>query len=93
MKCKYIKYSGHAINQMFKRQISKDEVSYVVDYGEVIKEYPDDKPYPSRLLMGYKNKRPLHVVLAFDNNSETCYIITAYVPDFKLWTEDFKKRR
>ncbi len=78
---------------MFKRQISKDEVRNIIDNGEVIKEYPEDKPYPSSLLLGFNNKHPLHVVLAFDNNSETCYIITAYVPDSNLWIEDYKKRR
>lgn len=93
MNCKYVKYSGHAINQMFQRRISKAEVRNVIDNGEVIKDYPDDKPYPSKLLLGFPNKRPIHVVLAHDEKNEACYIITAYAPDTRIWTEDFKKKR
>jgi hypothetical protein len=92
MYCKHVKYSGHAISQMFQRQISKEEVRDVIGTGEVIKEYPDDKPYPSKLLLGFPKKRPMHVVLAYDIKNETCYVITAYVPDPRLWDEDFKKK-
>ena len=88
----YVKYSGHALKQMFNRKISKDEVRNVIDNGEVIKEYPDDKPYPSKLMLGFRNNRPLHVVLSYDLENKTRYIITAYVPDPGIWDEDFKKK-
>jgi len=77
---------------MFNRKISKDDVSHVIDHGEVIKEYPDDKPYPSKLVLGFPKKRPIHVVLAYNTENETLYIITAYLPDPILWTRDFKKK-
>ena len=93
MYCRYVKYSGHAINQMFQRQISREEVRKVIDSGEVIKEYPDDKPYPSKLMLGFPQKKPVHVVLARDIITETCYIITAYVPNPELWTADFRKKK
>jgi hypothetical protein len=35
----------------------------------------------------------VHVVLARDIMTETCYIITAYVPDRELWTADFRKKK
>lgn len=36
----------------------------------VVKEdYPDDTPYPSRLLLGWHNNRPLNIVVA-DNFGE-----------------------
>ena len=61
--------------------------------GVVIKEYPDDTPYQSCLLLGFVNNKPIHVVFAVDDASETGIVITAYIPDPKLWTEDFKSRR
>ena len=91
--CKYIKFSGHAINQMFKRRISKQDVRFVIDNGETIKEYTDDKPFPSKLILGFTNKRALHVVLANDLEQETCYVITAYFPDAGLWDKDFKSKK
>ena len=45
------------------------------------------------LILGFIKKKPVHVVFAYDSLSETGYVITAYVPDSKLWEEDFKRRR
>jgi hypothetical protein len=42
-----IHFSGHAIVQMFKRNIKVDDVKQAVKGGKVIKSYPHDKPYPS----------------------------------------------
>jgi hypothetical protein len=36
----------HAIQRMFERQISPEDVRSVVESGETIQEYPDDIPYP-----------------------------------------------
>ena len=93
MECQNLKFTGHAIRQMFQRQITKDDVRYVINYGEVINDYPDDKPLPSKLLLGFSKKRPLHIVLANDIIHKTCYVITAYAPDQKLWTDDYKRRK
>jgi len=45
-------YRVHAIQRMFARKISKAELTYALDRAEVIEDYPDDKPYPSALLLG-----------------------------------------
>lgn len=42
----------HAIRRMFGHRISEDDVHQVLLTGEVIEEYPDDTPYPSRLVLG-----------------------------------------
>lgn len=86
-------FSGHALRQMFARVITADDVRGVVEEGEVITSYPDDRPYPSELLLGHRAGRALHVVLAYNADARTAYVVTAYVPDPKLWTEDFKTRR
>ncbi len=43
----------HAIKRMFQRRISKEDVQEVLETGETIETYPDDEPYPSRLLLGW----------------------------------------
>ena len=93
MDYKKVIFSGHAIRQMFQRVISKDDVLAVVQNGEVIIDYPDDKPYPSYLILGFVKNNPLHVVFALDEENQIGIVITAYVPDSQLWTEDFKSRR
>ena len=92
MKCRKIHFSGHATVQMFKRIIEVDHVEHVLQTGKVIKQYPDDKPYPSFLILGYIGKRPIHVVVSTDKKGN-CYIITAYEPDRKLWENDFETKK
>jgi len=92
MYCKHLIFTGHAIRKMFQRKRTKDDVRKVINHGEVISDYPDDKPFPSMLTLGFVEKRPVHVVLAYDNINETGYVVTTYVPDAKLWTENFKRR-
>jgi len=59
----------------------------------VIAEYPDDKPFPSCLLLGFAAGSALHVLAALDRGTQTCYVIAAYAPDPARWREDFKTRR
>lgn len=90
---KQLKFSGHAIKQMFERQISKEDVCHAIDNGETIKSYPEDKPYPNKLMLGFSGNRPIHVVLAYDDVKDVQIIITTYIPDPKLWSKDFKVKR
>jgi hypothetical protein len=40
-------YTNHAIKQMFQRNITTNEIEDVLKNGEVIFDYPNDKPIPS----------------------------------------------
>jgi len=86
-------YRTHAIERMYKRYISKQDVHHVLERGEVIEDYPDDTPYPSRLVLGWVEDRPLHVVAADNDDMRETIVITAYEPDPLLWEPDFRKRR
>lgn len=88
-----IQFTGHAIQQMFSRKITTDEVIDCVKNGEIIKSYSDDKPYPSYLILHYINDRPLHVVAAEEKDRSKVHIITAYIPSLDIWNKDFKKRK
>lgn len=78
----------HVVAQMFKRSISVQDIEHVISTGTVIMDYPDDEPYPSRLILGFIGKTPLHVVSAKNMAGETI-VITAYQPDKILWNNDF----
>jgi hypothetical protein len=91
--CKSIKYAEHAVVQMFKRNISTFEVELTIEKGQVIKNYPEDKPYPSWLMIGVLKDKIIHVVIAFNPTNEECIIITAYVPDPEIWNIDFKSKK
>jgi hypothetical protein len=78
---------------MFQRGVRRDAVNAGVSGGETIADYPDDNPYPSRLLLGFVESRPLHVVVAWDAGTGTCITVTAYEPQPEQWQQGFRKRR
>jgi hypothetical protein len=93
MRCTKFEYSNHAVAQMFKRGISADEVESVLQNGETIKEYPEDKPFPSCLMFHLTEAgRPIHVVVSQSVEDGVCYIITTYEPDSTLWQPNFKDK-
>jgi len=82
----------HAIQRMFQRNISEQDVRRILINGETIENYADDKPYPSRLILGWIDKRPIHVVMADNFKNNEIIIITVYEPDTSQWIDDFKRR-
>ena len=91
---KKILYLPHAIRQMIRpeRMISPEEVRYVVEYGEVVEDYPMDLRGHSSLLLGFHSKkRPIHVVCS--PKEDYLFIITAYIPSDEEWEKDYKKRK
>ncbi len=91
--CKEIIFSGHAVQRMFERGLKVAEVQFIIKSGEIIASYPDDRPLPSFLFLGWVRERPLHVVVAVDAEKQQCQVVTAYIPDPALWGRDFKTRR
>ena len=79
-------YRVHATLRMAERGVSRLEVEQTLGVGETIEGYPDDKPYPSRLLLATINGRPLHVVAAWNEGDQEWIVIMVYEPDPKDWT-------
>ena len=86
-------YRVHAVRRMFDRGITEAEVSRVLSDGEEIAAYPDDTPYPSRILLGWRGNRPLHVVAAYNVEDDEQIVITVYEPDPALWEDGFRRRK
>ncbi len=85
-------YRVHAIERMFERGITTADVRTVIEHGKPIEDYSPDTLYPSRLMLGWMAKRPLHVVAAFDAAADEVIGITAYEPDPAQWAEQFGRR-
>jgi len=84
-------YRAHAVQRMFERKISAKRARQVIEAGNTIEDYSDDMTGPSRLILGWEGKRPIHLVLS--ENTDGIVVITVYSPEPELWTKDFKKRR
>lgn len=89
-------YSQHAKLEMRKEEFGRivdGEVYEAVLTGEIIEEYPEDRPYPSVLIYGKtKADRPIHIVCSLDEEESLAIVVTVYEPDPDRWIE-FRKRR
>ena len=83
----------HAVERMFQHGVGEERVRQVLEDGETIREYPDDRPYPGRLVLGWNESGPLHVVAADNVEDETTFVITVDEPDPWLWESDFRRKR
>jgi DNA transposition AAA+ family ATPase len=88
-----IEWQKHALERMLERGISRDNVKTALLDGDIINVYPADKPYSSCLVYGEDGDEPYHVVVAYDEKNETCFIITVYRPDSRYFESDFKTRK
>lgn len=91
--CLTLHFSRHALERMFQRSIPPDAVHALLNRGEIIASYPDDRPYPSVLILGWYDNRPVHAVIAQNHEAQECQVITVYQPNPLLWNADFKSRK
>ena len=83
----------HAVQRMFERNVSAKKVSEALQSGETIEDYSSEMPEPSRLVLSFHGKRPLHIVASENPEANEVTIITVYTPDAAKWNKDFKRRR
>jgi len=88
-----IRITDHADEEAQADHLSFDEVFISVFQGEIIEEYPDDKPYPSCLIYGETFRRePVHSVWGYNRQNGWAVLITTYRPDPDRWI-NWRKRR
>ena len=89
---KCIAMTKHAKTRLTERNITIEDIKNAVRTGEIIKQYEDDTPFPSCLLLGLTEQNTyIHIVASID--SGYLYIITAYYPDGYDWKIDLKTRK
>lgn len=89
---KKIALTKHAKQRLAERDIKIADIVNCIKTGEIIKQYEDDKPLPSCLILGISTKdRNIHIVVSHDD--DFIYLITAYYPTSEHWKNDFKTRK
>lgn len=82
----------HARQRLVERSITVDDIIRCIETGEIIKQYEDDRPFPSCLILGKAvSGEHIHVVVSHDDI--WLYLITAYYPDSEIWEVDFKTKK
>ena len=54
----------HAVQRMFQRESGRKRSRKSSRLEKPSRRTPDDKPFPSRLMLGWSSSRPVHVVVA-----------------------------
>ena len=83
----------HAVQRMFEREVSVKNVLRAIESRETIEDYSSEMPEPSRLILGFQGKRPFHVVVSENPETNETTVITVYVPDPNKWKKDSRSRR
>ena len=87
-----IRITDHADEEAQNDRLSYDEIFSSVLSGAIIKDYRDDKPYPSCLMAENTfNGKPVHSVWAYNKETTWAVLVTAYLPDPVRWI-NWKKR-
>lgn len=87
-----IAITKHAKERLEERGIKVDDIVNCINSGEIIKQYVDDRPLSSCLILGKSClQKYMHIVLSRDDSF--IYVITAYFPDKDLWEDDLKTRK
>ena len=88
----WVRISDHADEEAFDDNLTYEEIYSSVIQGEVIEDYPNDKPYPSCLILGRNfSGEPIHSVWAYNPENLWTVLITVYRPDPERWI-DWKVR-
>lgn len=90
---KRIRITDHADEEVLSDHLTFDEIFFSVLQGEIIEDYPTDKPYPSCLIYGDNfHGEPIHSVWAYNQETKWTVLITVYRPDPNRWV-NWRKRR
>jgi hypothetical protein len=93
IRAKRIRITDHADEEAQADKLKYEEVYFSVLNGEIIEDYPKDKPYPSCLIYGQTFAgEPVHSVWAYNKKTKWAVLITVYRPDPKRWI-DYKVRK
>jgi hypothetical protein len=85
--------TDHADEEAQDDRLKFDEIFESVRHGEVIEDYPTDRPYPSCLIYGSNTKgSPIHSVWAYNEDNHWAVLITVYRPDPTRWV-NWRERR
>ena len=88
-----VRITDHADEEAEADRLTFDEIYFSVLYGEIMEDYPSDKPYPSCLVYGKTfGGTPVHSVWAYNEQSKWVVLVTVYRPDPDRWI-NWKERR
>lgn len=88
-----ILWTYHVNMRLGQRPITRQMILDATDSYEIVEAYPDDKYFPSYLLLGRTGDNTFHVLFGADVPGRNVRVVTAYVPSPEERELDLKTRR
>ena len=88
-----ILWTYHVNMRLGQRFIARETIIRATESYEIVEAYPEDKYFPSYLLLGKHGDEAFHVLFGADIEGQNVRIVTAYFPSPKEWEVDLKTRR
>lgn len=88
-----ILWTYHVNMRLGERPITRQMIVDATDSYAIVEEYPDDKYFPSYLLLGRTGDDAFHVLFGTDVSGRNVRVVTAYVPRAEEWEPNLKTRR
>ena len=76
-----------------QRFVARETIIQSADSYEIVEAYPEDKYFPSYLVLGREGDKAFHVLFGADVEGQNVRIVTAYYPSPEEWEMDLKTRR
>ena len=76
-----------------QRFIARETIIAAAESYEIAEAYPDDKYFPSYLLLGRRDEEIFHALFGTDVDGQNVRVVMAYYPAPEEWEEDRKTRR
>ena len=93
IRARRVRITDHAYEEAGVENLRFDGIYFSVVQGEIIEDYPEDKPYPSCLVYGRTfGGDPVHSVWAYDEEKKWVVLVTVYRPDPDRWV-NWRERR
>ncbi|MFM7438336.1 MAG: DUF4258 domain-containing protein, partial [Snowella sp.] len=81
-----VRITDHADEEAVEDDLTFDEIYFSILFGEIIEQYPNNKPYPQYLVYGQTfSGDSVHSVWEYNKETKWAVIVTVYRPDPTKW--------